>query len=92
MNGKAAQESAANRNRQVLEQARVAGLLGAPKDKRISGRVPARLLAAARRRAHVSSDTDLIEIALARLALEDDFGAKLVGRKGSLPKTVDLEL
>jgi hypothetical protein len=83
--------AAANRNRQILEQARAAGLLGAAKGMRISGRVTARLLAAAKERARVTSDTELIEIALARLALEDDFGANLVRRKGSLPESVDLE-
>jgi hypothetical protein len=86
----ALREAAAKRNRQILEEARAAGLLGASKDIRISGRITASLLAAAKERAHVTADTELIEIALARLALEDDFGAKLVRRKGSLPKNVDL--
>jgi hypothetical protein len=76
----------------TLDQARRTGLLGGAKDTRISGRVSQRLVAAAKRRAGAQSDTDVIEIALATLALEDDFGAKLVRRKGSIPPDLDLEL
>jgi len=75
----------------VLEQARASGLLGSVKDARLSGRVSARLLEAAKRRAHVTSDTELIELALSRMALEDDFGPRLLRRKGSLPADLDLE-
>jgi hypothetical protein len=82
---------AALRNRATLESARAAGLLGTAKDARVAGRVPARLLAAAKKSTDLSSDTDVIEIALARLALEDDFGAKLVRRKGSLGRELELE-
>jgi len=59
---------------------------------RIAGRVAPELIAAAKKSAGVSSDTDVIEIALAALALEDDFGRKLVRRKGSVPKDLKLEL
>jgi hypothetical protein len=79
------------RNKLVREQALAAGLLGSVKDARVSGRVSASLIEAAKRRAHVASDTELLEIALSRLALEDDFGAKLVRRKGAIAPSVDLE-
>ena len=36
--------------------------------------------------------TDLVEYALAKVALEDDFGAKLVARKGSIRRDLDLGL
>jgi hypothetical protein len=78
------------RNRLVLEQARAVGLLGAAKNTRLSGRVPSELIEAAKKRAHVTSDTELLELALSRLAIEDDFGARLVGRKGSIPADIDL--
>lgn len=78
------------RNRLVLEQARAVGLLGAAKNTRLSGRVSSELIEAAKRRAHVTSDTELLELALSRLALEDDFGARLVARKGSIPADLDL--
>ena len=89
-----AAESAAKvaltRNKLVLEQARAVGLLGTAKNTRLSGRVPSELIEAAKKRAHVTSDTELLELALSRLALEDDFGARLVSRKGSIPTDVDL--
>lgn len=78
------------RNRLVLDQARAVGLLGAVKNTRLSGRVPASLIEAAKQRAHVTSDTELLELALSRLALEDDFGARLVRRKASIPADIDL--
>lgn len=79
------------RNTLALDQAREAGLLGPRKDARISGRISAALLGAAKERAHVVSDTELLEIALSRLVLEDDFGRRFVRRKGKIPKSVDLE-
>jgi len=81
---------ASTRNRLVLEQAKAAGLLGSAKDTRLSGRVPSELIEAAKKRAHVTSDTELLELALSRLAIEDDFGARLVGRKGSIPADIGL--
>lgn len=78
------------RHQATLDQARAAGLLGDAKNARIAGRVSAKLVAAAKKRAGLKSDTEVIEIALATLALEDDFGAKLVRRKGSIPKDFDL--
>ena len=81
-----------DRHRGTLEQARAAGLLGKAKTARIAARVSSKLLAAAKERAGTSSDTKVLEIALASLALQDDFGAKLVRRKGSIPKDIDLGL
>jgi hypothetical protein len=83
---------ALERNRLVLEQARAVGLLGEAKNTRLSGRVPTGLIEAAKKRAHVSSDTELLELALSRLALEDDFGARLVRRKASIPADIDLAI
>jgi hypothetical protein len=83
---------AATRNRATLESARAAGLLGLAKDARVAGRVSSELVAAAKKRAGLSSDTDVIEIALARLALEDDFGARLVRNKGAVPREIGIEI
>ena len=83
---------ALNRNRLVLEQAKAIGLLGTAKNTRLSGRVPSELVEAAKKRAHVTSDTELLELALSRLALEDDFGVRLVDRKGIIPADIDLEI
>lgn len=87
-----ARQAVASRHQATLAQAEAAGLLGQAKNARITGRVSAPLVAAAKKRTGITSDTDVIEMALATLALEDDFGAKLVGRKGAVPKDIDLEL
>ena len=80
----------AARSRAKLERAREAGLLDVAKNARIAGRVSSKLVAAAKR-AGTSSDTEVIEIALATLALEDDYGERLMRLKGSVPKDIDLE-
>lgn len=82
----------ARRREAVMLRAREQGLVGEDKDARISGRVRRALVEAAKRRTGLSSDTELVEYALASLALEDDFGARLVRRKGSVPPDVPLGL
>ena len=80
-----------SRHERVLQEARAAGMLGVARDARISGRVPARLIDAAKKRAGVTSDTELLELALSLLAMEDDYGEKLLRRKGTIPADVELE-
>jgi hypothetical protein len=75
----------------VMSEAHSAGLLGGPKDAVIRGRVPKSLVEAAKRRAGVTSDTELIEIALSSFALEDDFGEKFLKRKGAIDPDLPLE-
>ena len=84
-----AQEENPRRNA-VLETARDAGLL-AGESNRIAGRIRKPLIDAARARSGIRSDTELLEYALACVALEDDFGQKLLARRGRVPKDVDLE-
>lgn len=60
-------------------------------NSRISRRIRRDLVPAAKARSGIASDTALLEYALAKVALEDEFGAKLVRRKGRLAKDVDLE-
>ena len=76
----------------VMNEARNAGLVGGPKDTIIRGRVSKSLVKAAKKRAGVSSDTELLEIALSSFALEDDFGEKFLKRKGSIDPDLPLEL
>ena len=74
----------------VIDTARRLGLFGG-ENGRIGGRVRRGLAAAAKQRSGISSDTELLEYALAKVALEDDFGARLVAREGRIPKDLDLE-
>jgi hypothetical protein len=75
-----------------MNEARNAGLVGGPKDAIIRGRVSKSLVKAAKKRAGVTSDTELLEIALSSFALEDDFGEKFLKRKGSIDVDMLLEL
>ncbi len=79
------------RRSQILELARIQGLIGAQKNRRISGRVSARLLKAAKQRAALTSDNAVIEYALARLAVEENYGERLFRHEGKVPQDLDLE-
>ncbi len=79
------------RKRSVVAAAKAAGLL-AGDNSALGARVPSALVARAKERSGIKSTTDLIEYALAKVALEDDFGGKLVARKGAISSEVLLEL
>lgn len=81
----------AARRRSVVDAAEAAGLL-AGGNSALGARVPNQLVIRAKQRSGITSTTDLIEYALAKVALEDDFGSKLVARKGAIPADVSLEL
>lgn len=73
----------------VLAAVGAEGLLG-PKDRTIAGRLPTALVDAAKARSGIQSDSELLLYALARVALEDDYGRKLLALKGTVPRDVDL--
>jgi hypothetical protein len=90
----AAEESMMSSRRRVdlvMSEARSAGLIGGPKDTVIRGRVSKSLVRAAKKRAGVTSDTELLEIALSSFALDDDFGEKFLKRAGSIDPDLPLE-
>lgn len=87
----AGQFPARNRREKVVAAARDVGLLEGVRSS-IGARIPQLLIEAARARSGLTSTTDVVEYALAKLALEDDFGAKLVARKGRVARDLDLEL
>lgn len=71
----------------VMEAAAHSGLLG-EKSRRIGGRISPALLEQAKNHTGIMSDTDLIEFALATVALDDDFGRTFRETRG----TVDPDL
>jgi hypothetical protein len=73
----------------VMDAAERAGLLG-DKSSRISGRVSAALIAQAKRRTGIESDTDLIEFALASIALEDNFAEAFKAARGKVDPDLKL--
>jgi hypothetical protein len=78
------------RLRELLDQAGEAGLLSGDKAVRVSCRVTSFLMEAATRRSGIRSRTELIEYALSKVALEDDYGDRLLALKGSVPADVEL--
>jgi hypothetical protein len=74
----------------TLHHASAAGYLHGRKSERIGGRVSPRLLSAAMDKSGLRSQAELLEYALAKVALEDDYAAKLLAMKGSVADDVDL--
>lgn len=74
----------------ILQAAEVAGYLKGEKSERVGGRVSPRLLSAAKAKSGIKSQTELLEYALSKVALEDDYGQKLLARKGRVPDDVEL--
>ncbi len=73
----------------VVYQAAAAGYLQGQKSERVGGRVPKRLISAAMKKSGIQSQTELLEYALSKVALEDDYGKKLLSLKGSIPDDVE---
>jgi hypothetical protein len=57
----------------------------------VRGRMPKALVAQAKKRTGVVSDTDLIELALANIAVADDYADWLLARRGTIDREADLE-
>lgn len=79
------------RREATMEAAHAAGLLDGPRDVRVTARLQNALVEAAKRATGLERDSELLAYALARLVAEDDFGERLVARKGRVPRAVDLE-
>ena len=76
----------------VIGAARAEGLIPrTDKDAKVSGRVHRILLDAAKKRSGLTSETALLEYALAKVALEDDFGDLFSRLRGSVGQDVELE-
>jgi hypothetical protein len=75
----------------ILSTARDDGLLGA-RDRTIGGRVPTPLVEAAKARSGIQSDSELLLYALSKVAVEDDFGRRLVARNGRIARDTDLDV
>ena len=83
---------AAAKARFALEAARADRLLAGEKTHLLSARLNESLVAAAKQRTGISSDTQLVELALASLAVGDDFGEWLVTQGGRLKADFDIDL
>ena len=81
---------AMKRRASVTTVAEEAGLLKGERGA-IGARVHWSLIEAAKARSGLTSTTAVVEYALAKVALEDDYGVKLVSLKGTVPRDLDLE-
>jgi hypothetical protein len=79
------------RLKDVLVVADQAGLLKGSRTKIVRGRMPEALVNKAKARTGIKKDTDLLEVALANLAVADDFPEWLLSQKGTVNKDLDLE-
>lgn len=75
----------------IVDAARELGLLDG-ENGRIGARIRRDLVAAAKKKSGIASDTELLEYALAKVGLEDEFGIELVRRKGRIARDIDVEL
>jgi hypothetical protein len=74
----------------VIRGAGEAGLLS-EKSGRIAGRISSDLIAQAKRRTGIRSDTELLRFVLASVALEDHFGETFSNLRGTVDRNIDLE-
>jgi predicted transposase YdaD len=73
----------------VMQAAKQAGLLRG-KEGRIGGRVSPVLVRQAKRQTGIEADTDLIEFALATVALEDNFAQAFKASRGKIDAELKL--
>jgi hypothetical protein len=67
------------------------GLLRGERTEVVRGRMPEALVARAKKRTGINSNTDLIEVALANIAVADDYADWLLSRRGTVSPEADLE-
>ena len=53
--------------------------------------MPEALVAEAKKRTGIKSETELIEVALANIAMSDNYGEWLLSRSGMIDSEIDLE-
>ncbi len=83
--------AAPNRVQEALVIAEQKGLLSGARRTVVRGRMPDALVARAKARTGIKSDTDLIQAALANLAVADDYVEWLLSQRGTIDPDIDLE-
>ena len=89
--GEGASISGPGKLREVMVIAEEQGLLRGRRNQVVRGRMPKALVTQAKKRTGVISDTDLIELALANIAVADDYAEWLIARRGTVDREADLE-
>jgi hypothetical protein len=84
-------KSDARKLKDILTIAEEKGLFRGTRTKVIRGRMPEALVSKAKARTGIKSDTELLELALANLAVADDYPEWLLSRRETVSPDVDLE-
>lgn len=79
------------RIKETLSAAQKNGLIGVGKEDRISARVSHELLEQAKSRTGIEGTTELLEFALASIALEDRFEETMAELDGTVDRSLNLE-
>ena len=79
------------RFRDALTIAEETGLLKGVRTELVRGRMPKALVAKAKARTGVQSNTKLIEVALANLAVADEYPDWRISQHGTVSKDIDLD-
>jgi hypothetical protein len=79
------------RFREALAIAQQTGLLRGAKTQIVRGRMPEALVRKAKASSGARSNTELIEMALANLAVADQYPDWLLSQRGTVDKEIDLE-
>lgn len=80
-----------DRLRSVLAIAQEKGLLSGHRTRVIRGRMPEELVAEAKRKTGITSDSQLLETALANIVAADDYAEWLFSKRGTVDPSLDLE-
>lgn len=88
---KSSSESRIRRIGDALSVAKEQGLLAGGRTLTIRGRMPSLLIEQARKKTGIQSDSKLLEVALANIAVADDYGDWLLAQRGTINKELDLE-
>jgi hypothetical protein len=81
----------AEKLKDMLLIAEESGLFRGARTKVVRGRMPEALVTKAKARTGIRSDTELIEVALANLAVADDYPNWLLSRRGTVSQEIDLD-
>jgi hypothetical protein len=81
----------ADRFHEALTIAHQAGLLRGARTSIVRGRMPEALVRKAKARSGARTNTELIEMALANLAVADRYPDWLLSQRGTVDKEIDLE-
>lgn len=82
---------ATDRVHEALTVAQDTGLLRGARTQTVRGRMPEALVRKAKARSGARTNTELIELALANLAVADEYPDWLLSQRGTVDKEADLE-